>query len=89
MDIYKNNKEWITASNHQAFVDIVCTIREEMLKSFDREIVKVVGFDNSLRDGDSQTHLENQLNDVIATELFTVLNYDQFISLINSHKTDK
>jgi hypothetical protein len=89
MDTIKNQKEWIEASLHQAFVDRVVTIREEMLQDLDREILTIVGFDNSLRNEDEQTYLENQLNEVIAEELFRALSHDQLITLLNSHNTDR
>jgi hypothetical protein len=89
MDTIKNQKEWIEASLHQAFVDRVVTIREEMLQDLDREIITIVGFDNSLRNEDEQTYLENQLNEVIAEELFRALSHDQLIALLNSHNTDR
>lgn len=89
MDTIKNQKEWIEASLHQAFVDRVVTIREEMLQDLDREIMTIVGFDNSLRNEDEQTYLENQLNEVIAEELFRALSHDQLITLLNSHNTDR
>ena len=89
MDTIKNQKEWIEASLHQAFVDRVVTIREEMLQDLDREILTIVGFDNSLRNEDEQTYLENQLNEVIAEELFRALSHDQLIALLNSHNTDR
>lgn len=89
MDTIKNQKEWIEASLHQAFVDRVVTIREEMLQDLDREILTIVGFDNSLRNEDEQTYLENQLNEVIAEELFRALSHNQLIALLNSHNTDR
>lgn len=89
MDTIKNQKEWIEASLHQAFVDRVVTIREEMLQDLNREILTIVGFDNSLRNEDEQTYLENQLNEVIAEELFRALSHDQLITLLNSHNTDR
>ena len=89
MDTIQNQKEWIEASLHQAFVDRVVTIREEMLQDLDREILTIVGFDNSLRNEDEQTYLENQLNELIAMELFRALSHDQLITLLNSHNTDR
>lgn len=89
MNYITNPNEWIEASLHQAFVDRVVTIREEMLQELDREILALVGFDNSLRNEDEQTHLENQLNEVIALELFRALSHDQLVALLNSHNTDR
>ena len=89
MDTIKNQREWVQASLHQAFVDQVVAIREEMLKELNRGIVKIVGFDNSLRNENEQTYLENQLNEVIAEELFRALSHDQLITLLNSHNTDR
>ena len=88
MDILRNEKEWIEATQHQAFTDIVVEASEEMMKCLDRVITKAVGFDNSLRDEDEQTETQNELNDIVAQILFQSLSHDQFISLINSHKTD-
>ena len=88
MDILRNEKEWIEATQHQAFTDIVVEASEQMLEMLDRVITKAVGFDNSLRDEDEQTETQNELNDLIARVLFESLSHDQFISLINSHKTD-
>lgn len=89
MDTIKNQKEWVQASLHQAFIDQVVAIREEMLKELNRGIVTIVGFDNSLRNENEQTYLENQLNAVIAEELFRALSHDQLITLLNSHNTDR
>jgi hypothetical protein len=86
MDIIKNEKEWIEATQHQAFTDIVVEASTEMMKCLDRVITKAVGFDNSLRD--DETEVQNELNDLIAQILFESLSHDQFIALINSHKTD-
>jgi hypothetical protein len=88
MDILRNEKEWIEATQHQAFTDIVTEASEEMMKSLDRVITKAVGFDNSLRDEDEQAETQNELNDIVAQILFQSLSHDQFISLINSHNTD-
>jgi hypothetical protein len=88
MDILRNEKEWIEATQHQAFTDIVVEASEEMMKCLDRVITKAVGFDNSLRDEDEQAETQNELNDIVAQILFQSLSHDQFISLINSHNTD-
>lgn len=89
MNYITNPNEWVEASLHQAFVDRVVTIREKMLEDLDREIITIVGFDNSLRNEDEQTYLENQLNEIIAEELFRALSHDQLITLLNSHNTDR
>ncbi len=60
MDIIKNEKEWIEATQHQAFTDIVVEASTEMMKCLDRVITKAVGFDNSLRD--DETEVQNELN---------------------------
>jgi hypothetical protein len=83
-----NEKEWIEATQHQAFTDIVVEASTEMMKCLDREITQKVGFDNSLRDEDEETDTQNELNDIVAKVLFESLSYDQFISLIKSHDTD-
>ncbi len=88
MDILRNEKEWIEATQHQAFTDIVVEASEEMMKCLDCVITKAVGFDNSLRDEDEQAETQNELNDIVAQILFESLSHDQFISLINSHNTD-
>ncbi len=88
MDILRNEREWIEATQHQAFTDIVVEASEEMMKCLDRVITKAVGFDNSLRDEDEQAETQNELNDIVAQILFQSLSHDQFISLINSHNTD-
>ena len=88
MDILRNEKQWIEATQHQAFTDIVVEASEEMMKCLDCVITKAVGFDNSLRDEDEQAETQNELNDIVAQILFQSLSHDQFISLINSHNTD-
>jgi hypothetical protein len=88
LDIIKNEKEWIEATQHQAFTDIVVEASTEMMKCLDLEITKAVGFDNSLRDEDEETDTQNELNDIVAKVLFESLSQDQFISLIKSHDTD-
>lgn len=88
MDILRNEKQWIEATQHQAFTDIVVEASEEMMKCLDCVITKAVGFDNSLRDEDEQAETQNELNDIVAQILFESLSHDQFISLINSHNTD-
>ena len=85
MDILRNEKEWIKATNHQAFTDIITEASDEMMKSLDRIITKAVGFDNSLRD---ETTTQNELNEVVAKILYESLSYDQYVSIITSHKTD-
>jgi hypothetical protein len=87
MDINTNQEQWIEATQHQAFTDIVVEASTEMMKCLDRVITKAVGFDNSLRD--DETEVQNELNDLIAQILFESLSHDQFISLINSHNTDR
>jgi hypothetical protein len=87
MDINTNQEQWIEATQHQAFTDIVVEASSEMMKCLDRVITKSVGFDNSLRD--DETEVQNELNDLVAQILFESLSHDQFISLINSHNTDK
>lgn len=89
MNITKHEKEWIEATQHEAFADRVIAIREEMLKSLDDKILKLVGLEHSLRSDDEQTNLENQLNEVIARELFRALHPDQLAALLNSHKIDR
>lgn len=86
MDILRNEKEWIKATNHQAFTDIITETSDEMMKSLDRVITKAVGFDNSLRDNETTT--QNELNEVVAKILYESLSYDQYVSIITSHKTD-
>ena len=86
MDILRNEKEWIKATNHQAFTDIITEASDEMMKSLDRIITKAVGFDNSLRDNETTT--QNELNEVVAKILYESLSYDQYVSIITSHKTD-
>jgi hypothetical protein len=61
--------------------------RGRSLDRDDRVITKAVGFDNSLRD--DETEVQNELNDLIAQILFESLSHDQFIALINSHNTDR
>ena len=88
MDIMTNEKEWIEATQHQAFTDIVVEASSEMMRSLDRVITQNVGFDNSLRNEDEETDTQNELNDIVAKVLFESLSQDQFISLIKSHDTD-
>jgi hypothetical protein len=86
MDIVENEREWIKATQHEAFVDIVIEAVEDMMVSLDSVITKAVGFDNSLRD--NQTEITNRLNEMVAKILFESLSNEQFVTLINSHETD-
>ena len=89
MDISTNEEQWIEATQHQAFTDIVTPIVDSLTRSMYDQLVKVVGFEalNSNDENDSDTI--NTLNALVAEVLFESMTHSQFNELVDSHKTDK
>ena len=89
MDISTNEEQWIEATQHQAFTDIVAPIVDSLTRSMYDQLVKVVGFEalNSNDENDSDTI--NTLNALVAEVLFESMTHAQFNELVDSHNTDK
>ena len=66
MDIFENEKEWIEASNHQAFTDTVAPIVDSLVRSFYEQVAKVVGFDNLNSNDEDDTATQNAFSSIVA-----------------------
>lgn len=89
MDIFENNAEWITASNHQAFTDVVFPIVDSLVRSFYEQVAKVVGFDNLNSNNEDDTATQNAFNSIVAEVIFESMTPAQLRELLASHNTDK
>lgn len=89
MDITSNQEQWIEATNHQAFTDIVTPIVDSLTRSMYEQLAKVVGFDNLNASNEDETNTINTLNALVAEVLFESMTLKQFNELVDSHKTDK
>lgn len=89
MDIISNQEQWIEATNHQAFTDIVTPIVDSLTRSMYEQLAKVVGFDNLNASNEDETNTINTLNALVAEVLFESMTFAQFNELVDSHKTDK
>ena len=88
MDIFENNAEWITASNHQAFTDTVAPIVDSLLRSLYDQVAKVVGFDNLNSSNENDYDTENAFNSIVAEVIFESMTPKQLNELLASHNTD-
>jgi hypothetical protein len=88
MDITNDQERWIEATQHQAFTDIVSPIVEILSQSLYEQIAKIVGFDNLIGGDENETSTQNELNQLVAKILYESLSYNQYVSIITSHKTD-
>lgn len=89
MDINTNQEQWIEATQHQAFADIVTPIVDSLTRSMYEQLAKVVGFDNFSANDENDTDTINTLNALVAEVLFESMTHSQFNELVDSHKTDK
>jgi hypothetical protein len=88
MDIFENRDEWIKASSHQAFTDVVSPIVESLMESMNELISQVVGFDNLNANSEYQTETENAFNSIVAEVIFESMTPTQLRELLTSHETD-
>lgn len=89
MDIFENEKEWIKASNHQAFTDLVLPIVDSLVRSFYEQVAKVVGFDNLNSNNEDDTATQNAFNSIVAEVLFESMTPAQLRELLASHNTSR
>lgn len=89
MDIFENEAEWITATNHQAFIDKVAPIVDSLTRSLYEQVAKVVGFDNLNSNDEDDTATQNALNSIVAEVLFESMTPAQLRELLASHNTDR
>ena len=89
MDIFENEKEWIEASNHQAFTDTVAPIVDSLVRSFYEQVAKVVGFDNLNSNNEDDTATQNAFSSIVAEVLFESMTPRQLRELLASHNTDR
>ena len=89
MDIFENNQEWITATNHQAFTDKVAPIVDSLIRSMYEQVAKVVGFDNLNANNEDDWKTENAFNEVVAEVIFNAMTPAQLRELLASHNTDR
>lgn len=89
MDIFENNAEWITASQHQAFTDVVFPIVDSLTRSLYEQVAKVVGFDNLSANDENDYDTQNALNSIVAEVIFESMTPAQLRELLASHNTDK
>ena len=89
MDIFENEAEWITATNHQAFIDKVAPIVDSLTRSLYEQTGKVVGFDNLCTSNEDEYDTTNALNSIVAEVLFESMTPSQFRELLASHNTNR
>ena len=88
MDIFSDRNEWIRASNHQAFTDVVSPIVDSLIRSMYDQVAKVVGFDNLNANTEYNYETENAFNSIVAEVIFESMTPNQLRELLASHETD-
>ena len=88
MDINDNNAEWITATNHLAFIEKVSPIVDSLTRSLYEQVSKVVGYDNFVANNEDEYDTTNAFNSIVAEVLFESMTPSQLRELLASHNTD-
>lgn len=88
MDIFENRNEWIKASSHQAFTDVVSPIVDSLMESMNELISQVIGVDNLKANNEYQTETENAFNSIVAEVLFESMTPTQLRELLSLHDID-
>lgn len=88
MDIFENRNEWVKASSHQAFTDVVSPIVDSLMESMSELISQVIGVDNLKSNNEYQTETENAFNSIVAEVLFESMTPTQLRELLSAHDID-